>query len=70
MLPELVIQLLLLRGTHRAHGSAGTALDALIRIDYILAVAFRNRIHGAAFGAASAGDAAVIDHICHTKTLQ
>ena len=60
---------LLLRGsTHRARICARAALDALIRIDHVLAVTFADRIHGA-FGRASAtADALVgnfVSQCCH-----
>lgn len=53
-----------------AHGagiSASAAIDALIRINYILAVAFGDRFHGATVGASAASDARIRNLVCHNK---
>lgn len=56
----------------RAYGAlagARAAIQARVRIDYILAVAFRNGIHRANTGAGATGDAVVADFVSHTTTF-
>ena len=52
-----------------ALAGAGAAIQARVRIDHILAVAFRNGTHRANTGAGAAGDAVVADFVSHTTNL-
>ena len=65
-----LMALLLLRSTNGAHICAGTAIDAGIRVDDVLAVAFRDGANGAAFCTGTAGNAIVRNLICHNEHLQ
>ena len=58
------------RSANRASLSACTALDAGIRIDFILAITFRNRVHGALSSTGTAGDALIRNLISHNSNLQ
>ena len=53
----------------RACASAGTALDAGIRIDYVLSVSLGDRAYGALSLAGSAAYTRVADYICHVFIL-
>ena len=59
------IVLFLRGGTHGADIGASAAIDALVGIDFILAVAFGNRLHGAFGFASAAADAFIGNLICH-----
>ena len=50
-----------------AGSSAGTAVDAGISIDYILAVSLRNSANGTFGSAASAAYTSVTNNVCHNK---
>ena len=50
--------------------SAGTAIDAGIGVDDVLAVALRNRTHGARIGASAAAHTSIADDIGHWEHLQ
>jgi hypothetical protein len=51
-----------------AGASASAALDALVSIDHVLAVAFSDSVHGALSLASAAADAFVIDNVSHRCT--
>jgi len=53
---------------HRAGLSAGTALDAHVRIDDVLAITLRDGLHGALRSAGAAADAVIGNFVCHWKT--
>ena len=57
--------LALLRSANGAGASAGTARNAGVSVDDVLAVAFRNSVHGALFNTSAASDAFVRNNICH-----
>jgi hypothetical protein len=57
--------LLSLGSSHGASTGASTAIQALISIDNILAVAFANRIDRASIDASATADAIIIDRISH-----
>lgn len=61
--------LLLFRSGHGAHARASAAADALFRIDFILAVAFGNRLHRAFGLARAARDALIVNLIRHKLHL-
>ena len=48
--------------------SAGTAIDAGIGVDDVLAVALGNSAHGAGIGASAAAHASIADDIGHWNT--
>jgi hypothetical protein len=60
-LPEL----LLYGSANGARTGASAAADALVGIDHELAIALGDSIHGAIGSAGAAGDALVINNICH-----
>ena len=61
---------LLLSGSADGAGiRASAAIDALLGIDFVLAVAFGNRFNGAAGSAGAAGDAGIGDRISHDGNL-
>ena len=60
-------KLLLGGSSHGAGAGASAAFDALIRIDHVLAVALRDRVHGAFGLAGAAHDAFVRNYICHRR---
>jgi hypothetical protein len=49
---------------------AGTALDAGIRVDHVLAVSLADRVHGALGGTGAAADAFIGNLVSHCYTLQ
>ena len=49
--------------------SAGTAVDAGISVDYILAISLRDSAYGTFAGAASAANAGISNNVCHDKIL-
>ena len=53
---------------HRADASASTAINALVGIDLVLAVAFSDSFLRAFAGASAAADALIIDYICHSSS--
>ena len=57
---------LLVSSFHRANAGASSAVDALTLIDNVLAVTLGNSFLGALSSASTAGDALIIDHICHS----
>jgi hypothetical protein len=61
-------KLLLDDGFVGAFAGAGTAGDAGIGVDNVLAFALRNAFQGASVGASTARDASISDNICHEKT--
>ena len=60
--------LLLNRGSYRARGRAGAALDAGFRVDFILAVAFGDRAYRAVRRTGTAADAFIGDFVSHIVT--
>lgn len=52
-----------------AGSSAGTAVDAGISVDYILAISLRDSAYGTFAGAASAANAGISNNVCHDKIL-
>jgi len=66
---RFLIPLRLGRRTHGAGIRASAALDAGVRVDHVLAIAFRDSAHGALGRAGTAGNALVRNLICHGKTL-
>jgi len=59
------LSLLLLSGsTHRAGICTSAALDALIGINYELAIAFSNRVYGALGSASTTADALIGNYVC------
>ena len=64
-LPKKVVSLLLSGSTNGADISTSAALDASFGIDHELAVAFGNRIHGAALSTGAAGNAFIGNFVCH-----
>jgi hypothetical protein len=62
------VQLVLGRSADRANARASAALNAGIRIDHILAIALRDRVHRALACAGAAADALIRNFICHKKT--
>ena len=57
----------------RADGAtvfAGTAVDADVRIDLILGIALRNRVHGAGIRTSAARNAIFRNFMCHLPNLQ
>ena len=51
-----------------AHGAglgAGAAVDALVGVDFVLAVALGDRFNGAFAGAGAAGDARICNFVSH-----
>ena len=56
------------RSANRAGFRASAALNAGVRIDHVLAVAFRDRAHGALGRAGTTGDALIRNLICHGNT--
>ena len=55
------------RSRHRAVLGASAAVDAGIRVDHVLAVAFADRADRAVAGADAAVDAIIIDNVCHNS---
>ena len=55
----------LLRSTYGACIYAGTATDALVSVDFILAITLNNCFHGASLNASAAGYAIIGNLICH-----
>ena len=64
------IRLCLGRGSYRAGLRAGTAFDAHIGIDFVLAISFRDRVHGAFRSAGAAADAVFRNFVSHKSYLQ
>ena len=62
---EIPSNLCLVRRSYRAGAGAGAAIDAGIRVDDILAVAFRDCGNRAIRFAGAAGNALVRNYICH-----
>jgi len=62
------IPLALLGSSDGAGASASAALDALVRIDDVLAITLRDRFHGALSRASAAADAFVTDNVSHSYT--
>jgi len=59
--------LLLLSGSaHRAGISTSAAFDALIGVDYELAIAFGNRVYGALGSASTTADALIGNYVCQS----
>ena len=58
-------ELALRNRTYRAGACAGTAIDASIRVDLVLAVALSDRAYRALARAGTAADACATDNICH-----
>ena len=50
---------------HRTYAGAGTAVDALVRIDHVFAVSFGDSTHGAFRFTSATTDTFVIDNISH-----
>lgn len=59
------INLVLLGSLNRANACAGAALDALVCVDFVLAVAFLNAADRTFVRASTASDALVTDLVCH-----
>ena len=62
------LQLDLCLGLDRADGAAlfaGAAVDADVRVDLILGIALRNRVHRAGICAGAAGNAFIGNFMCH-----
>jgi hypothetical protein len=55
----------LLDGTSRALCCTGTALYALVCVDFILAIAFADSSDRANASASAAANTTVVDYICH-----
>ena len=69
MTPDVTIKpfagLSLFGSANGAGIGAGTAIDALIGVDYILAIAFRDSLNGAISFASAAADACIGNLVCH-----
>ena len=57
------------RCADRAGIRAGTAIDALSGVDYILAVALADCLNGASLRTSSAGNAVIGNLVCHDINL-
>ena len=53
---------------HRAIISASAAIDALFSVDFVLAIAFGDRLHGAIRFTSAAADARISNLVCHDRT--
>ena len=53
------------RGANGANLSASAAFDALFRINFVLSIAFGNRLNGAFSLASAAADAFIGNFVCH-----
>ena len=58
-------ELVSLRSVNRASVCAGAAVDALVSVDYVLAVALSDSLSGAVLSASAARDAIVGNLVCH-----
>lgn len=63
--PELFLN----RSANRAGTGAGAAIDAIVLIDNVLAVLFRDAAYGAFVSASAAGDALIGNLVCHGETI-
>ena len=67
---DCVGELLSLGSIHRAGVSASAAIDALVSVDYVYAVTFRDCFSGAVLSASAAGNAIIRNLVCHGHDLR
>jgi hypothetical protein len=59
------VTLLSLRSGNRASVSARTAVDAVVSVDYVLAITLADSAYRALIGTSAAGDAIIRNYVCH-----